>query len=40
MDGSESKELGAPDPVIHVKEGGVRGWLQVLGAFFIFFNVW
>ncbi|GES56889.1 major facilitator superfamily domain, general substrate transporter [Aspergillus terreus] len=40
MDDSASKELRAPDPVIQVKEGGVRGWLQVLGAFFIFFNVW
>lgn len=23
-----------------VKEGGIRGWLQVIGAFLIFFNVW
>ncbi|KAL4893006.1 major facilitator superfamily domain-containing protein [Aspergillus ambiguus] len=41
MDDSDNKELEAPtEPVVHVKDGGIRGWLQVLGAFFIFFNVW
>jgi hypothetical protein len=23
-----------------IKEGSVRSWLQVIGAFCIFFNVW
>lgn len=34
-------EKNSPPAAVPVKEGGgIRGWLQVIGAFFIFFNIW
>ena len=27
-------------PPSAVKDGGLRAWLQVLGCFLVFFNVW
>lgn len=33
-------EKNYPPAAVPVKEGGIRGWLQVIGAFFIFFNIW
>ncbi len=27
-------------PPAVVKDGGLRAWLQVLGCFLVFFNVW
>ena len=27
-------------PPVPVKDGGLRAWLQVMGCFLVFFNVW
>lgn len=27
-------------PTVPVKDGGIRAWLQIIGAFFVFTNVW
>ncbi|KAJ5826364.1 hypothetical protein N7474_003502 [Penicillium riverlandense] len=35
-----AEEKNSPPAASPVKEGGIRGWLQVIGAFFIFFNIW
>lgn len=35
-----ANEKNSPPAAVPVKEGGIRGWLQVIGAFFIFFNIW
>lgn len=46
---SETPSNGSPGERRHpdsekgvspVPDGGIRAWLQVLGAFFLFFNTW
>jgi hypothetical protein len=44
-DGAEEKAVAIEEDVISlpptpVKDGGLRAWLQVLGCFLVFFNVW
>lgn len=35
----EEKALSPPPPSA-VPDGGIRAWLQVLGCWLVFFNVW
>ena len=45
IDDDMSKELVVEEVVVSappspVADGGVRAWLQVVGCFLVFFNVW
>ena len=38
--GTGPSEIAAASPVPEIQDGGFRAWLQVLGCFFLWFNLW